>query len=255
MTWRSRVRVHLLRHGQSQVNLAGQTAGANGVNSNEVYYSDEFPDSQLTALGEAQARGAFDTNIAQPRFAAVLVSPLRRTLQTAHHAAYRGGLHDGRTRWYACDACRETLQEVFDGVWADTKLTRRKPCNMRGKLFDSAYRASVDDADYLSAHEAFPYISFDRFCTVEDTLKPLETLADLDARVQEFLGILNTISKEAALEASDGGAEATIDVLVVSHFVFLVRLQSHFLLASAEQQDPRMTNCEVRVIPLADFSE
>ena len=230
--------IYLIRHGQSTINAAC----AAEENHEHVYHNEEFRDAPLTEIGMNQAREAsqrFATSstlegsemslkLAKPDI--ILVSTLRRALQTA--TIVFDDLRDNPdTMWIASDIVREAIQDNW-----------KEGANMR-KMWH--YRSSLAES---RAREEFPHILFEEpHCSDADLFPELESVAQLDARCEEFLRLVRRMRKE---KLSAGGRRPTI--AVVAHFVFFKRL---FEIYKHEGEELRIKNCQILAVSEEEFKE
>ena len=95
-------RIILVRHGQSEANLARR-------------YAAGATDAKLTALGEKQARLVADyLTEHEPKIDAVYASPLSRATDTVRPTAERLGLSV---------IPEEGLREIYGGIWEDQPIS------------------------------------------------------------------------------------------------------------------------------------
>ena len=244
---KNKSQVTFIRHGESTVNAQQRRYQKEGdALPGRAYFEPAFFDAPLTDAGRADAIGARSglqaclaagEEARSPAVVCVVVSTLRRALETATHAALPILPPGPRTDWIALDSVREaTACEVFT---CGTSVTPRdiqceKPCNQRGAL----------DAGVLAD---FSHVDFTQ-CAINDPLDPLETISQVDARVAAFMAWLARWAEEQARTHGEG---ALLHVVVVSHFVFLHRLLSRFDNGGGySAKTPAMANGEVRTLPL-----
>ena len=135
------------------------------------------------------------------------------------------------TLWIASDVIREAVQEH---PWKDDNM--RKPCNYRSSLTESR------------ARQEFPHISFESpHCSDADLFPELESVAQLDARCEEFLRLIRRMRKEKL--SADGQRPR---IAVVAHFVFFKRL---FEVYKREGEELRIKNCQILTVSEEDFKE
>jgi len=97
--------------------------------------------------------------------------------------------------------------------------------------------------------QEFPHVDFTG-CEVYDPLDPLETIEETTHRVAELVKWVQVWVQEQQFRH---GAEVVMDVVVVTHFVFLHRMFERLgygPVAPDGEWAPSFKNCEMRVIPL-----
>lgn len=112
-------RLYLVRHGQSQGNVARDKSEAEGLATIGIDMRDV--DVPLSDLGHAQAAAAGRWFAALPddeRPEVILSSPYLRARQTAQAICEAGGLAGGRARTVIDERLREREFGVFDGLTA-----------------------------------------------------------------------------------------------------------------------------------------
>ena len=110
-------RLWLIRHGQSQGNVARDAAEAAAAATIDIDMRDV--DVPLSDLGHAQAKAAGAWFAALPeseRPEVILSSPYLRARQTARHICEQGGLAGGKARTVIDERLREREFGVFDGL-------------------------------------------------------------------------------------------------------------------------------------------
>ncbi len=110
-------RLWLIRHGQSQGNVAREAAEAIDAATIDIDMRDV--DVPLSDLGHAQAAAAgawFAALPAEQRPEVILSSPYLRARQTARHICEAGGLSCGKARTVIDERLREREFGVFDGL-------------------------------------------------------------------------------------------------------------------------------------------
>ncbi len=112
-------RIHLVRHAQGHHNVAGEA-------NHDNYLKEEFIDSELTEFGKEQcaalAKECVENKIASnPEL--LVVSPMRRCLQTAIHSFPH---HLGKIQWLAHELLREqTGSHPCDNRLSVTELKKQ----------------------------------------------------------------------------------------------------------------------------------
>merc|ERR1712156_524458 len=139
----------------------------------------------------------------------------------------------------ALDSVRESATseiQVADGVDVGVDVSKSKPCNQRKPL--------------SHASEAFPHIDFAN-CQEADPLPQVETIEQVDERVGEFEAWLREwIDREVA----EHGGDLHVEVVLVSHYVFLHRLVSKINGRIGDSSEKcGFKNCEVRKLPLSSI--
>ncbi len=112
-------RLYLVRHGQSQGNVARDKSEAEGLPTIGIDMRDV--DVPLSDLGHAQAAAAGRWFAALPdeeKPEVILSSPYLRARQTARHICEAGGLAGGKARTVIDERLREREFGVFDGLTA-----------------------------------------------------------------------------------------------------------------------------------------
>jgi len=219
--------VILIRHGESTVNKSGR------------YESAEFFDAPLTPHGRAQASENMQAELKHCLRAddnsvrVIVVSTLTRTLETATHGILPILPPCRHTSWIALDCVREsTAAEVSP---CEKNVDYEKPCNLRGPL--------------EVVLKTFPHIDFS-LCTEKDPLERIETIKMVDRRVEEF----GTWLRQWVRQQRKLNGSVQLDVIVVSHYVFLHRLLSAVERRGGSPGGPLgFENCEVRKFPLDSF--
>ena len=172
--------------------------------------------------------------------ALVVVSPLRRTLETATLGVLPvlPPLPEGRTQWLALDSVREAMTgevHVVDGKFVPKSFDCTKPCNSRRPLSEIC--------------GDFPHVDFS-LCVEEDPLDPKESIEGTTGRVSQFAGWLKEwVEQQQAIQG-----DVQVDVVVVAHFVFLHRLFEQLgygpVAPEIDGWTPSFKNCEIRCVPL-----
>lgn len=168
--------VHLLRHAQGAHNLAAYLHGA------KIYKDPAFHDAELNEAGiEEATRAGEEIRSKQLAFDLVIVSPMRRTLQTLHCLGLPSQLPK-----VAIEHCREAF-----GLFT---------CDRRSKR--SELRA------------AFPHVDFELIATEDDTWHDpyrRETVGEVLERARAFFQWICQVSHHHGYRR----------ILIVSHGVFL----------------------------------
>ncbi|WP_205481207.1 histidine phosphatase family protein [Sphingomonas arenae] len=110
-------RLYLVRHGQSQGNVARDKADAEGLAHIGISIRDV--DVPLSDLGHSQAIAAGRWFAALPddqKPEVILSSPYLRARQTAKHICEQGGLAGGKARTVIDERLREREFGIFDGL-------------------------------------------------------------------------------------------------------------------------------------------
>ena len=110
-------RLYLVRHGQSQGNVARDRADAEGLATIGIDIRDV--DVPLSDLGheQAEATGRWFASLPdEQKPEVILASPYLRTRQTARHICEAGGLAGGKSRTVIDERLREREFGVFDGL-------------------------------------------------------------------------------------------------------------------------------------------
>jgi len=194
------VKVHLIRHAHGLHNAAGER-------DRELYKLEEHEDAELSELGIAQCKEFSVTNAVKLKKAdAVLISPMRRTLQTAQLALPL--LAEQGTPFLAVESLREE--------------TGLHPCDRRR------------DRSFLS--DSFPYTDFSHVESEHDPLyfkykEEREPSAEVFKRCQDFLDWLSTKELD--------------EVVVVTHSAYLRHFLPLCLGEEAPHAE-NFQNCELR---------
>lgn len=235
-------RFYMIRHGESTVNARGAEYRERGdENPGRAYHEVEFFDAELTDVGRKQAstqvlakmKECVGRQSQERRVRLVVTSPLRRALETSALGVLPILPPDQHTTWVALDSVREAMTlEIHSVDDADSVVhSQAKPCNSRGSLDCSV--------------EAFPHVDF-AHCDKEDPLDPLETIQELDRRIDEFVTWLRVWEQKVRREHGD----VQIDVVLIAHYVFLRRVLSR-LQSLSDSRSCGMQNCEIRELPLS----
>ena len=198
--------IHLVRHGHGQHNAVGEL-------DYEAYKLECNEDAVLTELGIEQCNALSATlegRLKLSRVEALLVSPMRRTLETAQHSFPQ---LSGKVPWVALETLREQ--------------TGLHPCDRRRTKSE------------LSA--LHPHVDFSRVFAETDPLYPLypderEPSPEVNRRCQAFLDWLF---------ASD-----LTEVVVVTHSAFIRHLLCVLLGAGDPAAAEHFDNCEMRSLVL-----
>ena len=102
--------IYLIRHAQSEYNVYMELAEENKINLLDYKFTEELIDCNITPKGEQQAEEAH-AKIKDCNVTLVLVSPLRRALNTAHHIFKN---HPNRPKFIAWPILREVLDSACD---------------------------------------------------------------------------------------------------------------------------------------------
>jgi len=240
-----RSRIWFIRHGESTVNAASRQYRQQGL-SQDAYYESRFFDPELTTAGREQAAAVttqLQSELAQNALTQhaqlVIVSPMRRTLETATLAVLPVvGPPEGRTQWVALDSVREAMTgevHVESGKFVPKSFPDPKPCNSRRPVSE--------------VRTEFPHVDFSH-CAEDDPLDPRESIEGTTGRVVQFVEWLKVWVEQQ--QAVDGDVQ--LDVVVVAHFVFLHRLFEQLGYGPLPQEKdgwtPSFSNCETRCLPL-----
>eukprot|EP00931_Biecheleriopsis_adriatica_P080782 TRINITY_DN54132_c0_g1_i1.p1 TRINITY_DN54132_c0_g1~~TRINITY_DN54132_c0_g1_i1.p1 ORF type:complete len:298 (+),score=27.27 TRINITY_DN54132_c0_g1_i1:29-895(+) len=235
--------IYLIRHGESTVNARAKEYHEHGdAHPGRAYHEVSFFDADLTNVGREQASiNVLNTlrSFLQPHdreggmARLVVTSTLRRALETATRGVLPLLPPDNFTTWLALDYVREAMTlEIHTENDNDIPVNSdAKPCNARDPL--------------NQARTTFPHVDFSQ-CHEEDPLEPIETIGSLDMRIDEFIIWLRTWERQTRQEHGD----VRIDVVVVSHYVFLRRLLSR-VHGMTDSRSCGLANCEVRMLPLS----
>ncbi|CAK0840414.1 unnamed protein product [Prorocentrum cordatum] len=235
----------LIRHGESTANARSKQYREQGDVSGRAYHEAAFFDAPLTEDGrdgatkevQVHLQGSARENDGSPVRRLVVTSTLHRALETATLGVLPLFPPDQQTEWIALESVREAVTcEIHDIHGVDIPIEvscEGKPCNMRKPL--------------AHARKAFPHVNF-AHCADADPFPRVETAEMLDQRVAEFVVWLGRWVDQ---QQRDHRAPR-VDVILVSHYVFLRRLMFKIGSDTKVSTGPRgLKNCEVRVLPLS----
>jgi broad specificity phosphatase PhoE len=197
-------RLHFVRHAQGEHNVAGE---ADRVN----YLKDDYLDSVLSSLGMEQCAKLNSTLVEKQHLHdadLIVVSPMRRTLQTATECFRH---HIGKTPFLALEALREKAGQ--------------HPCDNRLPI--SEHRP------------VFPHVNFDEIEHEHDPLYPLfpdcrEPDESMNKRALDFFNWVATRQEE--------------NIIVVTHSAYLQAMFLNVLNVEYEGEEKFVwfENCELR---------
>ena len=201
--------IHFLRHAQGEHNIAGEADPIGG------YFRDDLLDAVLSPFGVAQCLAFAESSILHKELDMVIVSPMRRTLQTA------------------MQCFPEVVDSIpFIAVEEVREQTGLHPCDCR---------LSIDEL-----RTNFPKVCFDQIENVEDPLYHLysterEPDSHVHARAHKFFEWLFQ-RKES-------------NVMIVTHSAFLrcvFRSVLQVCVGSEVLDNPtiQFANCEVKTVQL-----
>lgn len=209
--------LHLMRHGEALVNVAGRKFPKGDPRKSAVRQDPQYFDSPLSERGLAESvalgAGTLEGRAAPPRVELVLASPLTRALQTATSVFGAGG---GSPAIHSLEALREFNGKAF------------QPCDSRRG------REELEPA--------FPHVDFTHVPRGADTLLApgkVESPDNVDARLRWLLGWVHRRPER--------------QIACVAHFQVLSRLLGKHLAPAG--WDPNgygdLTNLEIRSVPVA----
>lgn len=170
--------VHFLRHAEAESNAAAHKFPRGSEGYNAAYADSAYFDSILSSKGKAQCaelRSRLATAEGGISYEAVLVSPLRRTLQTATEVFENKGIP-----WLAVEVAREYSQ---GNSW---------PCDFR-RLKEQQ-------------QEEFSFVSFDLVPSGEDRFASvIESEEDVDRRCLALLELIRARSEKSLVVVSHTG--------------------------------------------------
>jgi broad specificity phosphatase PhoE len=140
-----------IRHAEGLHNIAERQSPLGSNVLRKEHSGDQFVDAILSPLGEQQSK-ALQSRLVQKHFDLIVVSPLRRTLQTASIA-----FEKHRVAFLAEESCREILDSF--------------PCNQRHSI--SSSRADFPHVDFNGIeHDADPW-----FHSIQETRETIKERA------------------------------------------------------------------------------
>lgn len=178
---------HLIRHAQSEHNLAAQTATSDPM----------IRDARLTPYGHQQAKDLGAEIGAGKEFDLIVVSPFTRTIQTATHA-----FAQARAPWTIQPLAREWLDSYCDVGSSPTDMAKAYPHLDFSHLDDPWW--------YVEAGSTEPYVKEPR----EHLMARIETLVSwLKARPEQTIAV---VAHGGLLRALTGQPFANAQRLITS---------------------------------------